>query len=135
MFRPTALLTEANVSDMLQTGMEWMTAKRKAYASTSGILTVSGTPVSVGFTLAKRPVEVLGEGGGTMLVETMTAIISIVDMGTVRPKNGDKLSTGTGIDFEVRTPVAGAAAWEWCDAHHTAIRVFLRERNAELAPG
>ena len=69
-----------------------------------------------------------------MIVETMTAIIPAADLQAYRPKNSDKF-TGPDIAFEVRAPSTGAKAWEWADAHNTAVRIYLRERNAEHAPG
>lgn len=120
---------------MLQTGLAWLTEKRATFAATACTLTAGQTTYALRATLAKRQVEVSGEGGGTLIVEIMTAIVPASDLtGAYRPKNGDRL-TGTGIDFEVRAPSAGARAWEWSDAHKTAVRLFLRERNAEHAAG
>jgi len=122
------------MADMLQKGLAWLTQKRAAFASTPCVLTAGQVSYSVRATMAKRQVEVSGDGGATMIVETMTAIIPAVDLQAYRPKNGDRL-TGTGINFEVRAPSTGAKAWDWSDAHNTAVRVYLRERNAEHAPG
>ncbi len=123
------------MSDMMQTGLTWLTAKHAAYASKACTLTAGSTALSVRVTLAKRTVEIVGEGGATMIAEIMTAIVPAGDLlGGYRPKNGDRL-TGTGIDFEVQAPGPGAKAWDWSNAHQTAVRIYLRERNAELAPG
>ena len=123
------------MSDMMQTGLAWLTAKHAAYASETCVLTAGQTSLTVRVTLAKRQVEVSGEGGATMIAEIMTALIPAGDLlGAYRPKNGDRLQ-GAGIDFEVQAPSAGAKAWDWSNAHKTAVRVYLREHNAELATG
>lgn len=129
-----ACLAAGAVSDMIQTGLAWLAEKRAAFAAKACTLTAGQTNYALRATLAKRQVEVSGEGGATLIVEIMTAIVPTADLGSYRPKNGDRL-TGTGIDFEVRAPSAGARAWEWSDAHKTAVRLFLRERNAEHAAG
>jgi len=123
------------MSDMMQTGLTWLTAKHAAYASKACTLTAGSTVLAVRVTLAKRTVEVSGENGATMIAEVMTAIIPAGDLlGAYRPRNGDRLQ-GTGIDFEVQAPGTGAKAWDWSNAHQTAVRVYLRERNAEHATG
>ena len=123
------------MSDMIQTGLAWLTAKRAAFAATPCVLKAESVNFSIHATLTKRQVEVTGEGGATMIAEVMTAIFPVSELTAgYRPKNGDKL-TGTGIAFEVRAPSAGTQAWTWADAHQTAIRMFLREYNAEHAPG
>lgn len=122
------------MADMIQSGLAWLTEQRAAHASTPCTLLVGQASRSVRATLTRKAVEVVGEGGAILIVETMTAIIPLADVGTVRPKNGDRL-TATGLDFVVHPPAAGAKAWDWVDSHNTAIRVYLRERNAEHAPG
>jgi hypothetical protein len=108
------------MSDMMQTGLAWLTAKHAAYASATCVLTAGQTSLTVRVTLAKRQVEVSGEGGATMIAEIMTALIPAGDLlGAYRPKNGGP----------------GAKAWDWSNAHKTAVRVYLREHNAELATG
>ena len=122
------------MADMIQRGLVWLTQQRAAFASTPCVLTAGQVSYSVRATLAKQNVEVSGDGGATMIVETMMAIIPAADLHGYRPKNGDRL-TGTGITFEVQAPSTGSQAWNWSDAHNTAVRVYLRERNAEHAPG
>lgn len=117
------------MSDLIQSGAAWLSEKLAGHASTTCTLRQGSTTVTVRATRGTARIERPEADGQTVLVEAATVNIPVVDLGAIRPKNGDIL-TGTGVDFEVAAPVAGIGCWQWVGGFKTTIKVFLKERNA-----
>jgi hypothetical protein len=117
------------MSDLIQSGAAWLSEKLASHAATTCSFRQGATTVSVRATRGKATIERPEADGQTVLIEVATVNIPAADLGSVRPKNGDTL-TGTGIDFEVAAPFAGAGCWQWVGGFKTTIKVFLKERNA-----
>jgi len=88
------------MSDLIQSGAAWLSEKLASHAATTCAFRQGATTVSVRATRGTARIERPEADGQTVLIEVATVNIPAVDLGAVRPKNGDTL-TGTGIDFEV----------------------------------
>lgn len=128
------------MADMIQTGLGWLSGKLAAHAAVSCLLAPpqARSPIQaliqVRASMGQARVEMPDAGGAIAIVDTRVALIPASDLGAYRPRNGDRL-TGAGVDCEVAAPHHGSASWDWADAYHTRIRVFLRERNADCPTG
>ena len=119
------------MSDAIKTGIDWLTEQLATHAGASCSLTQGATVKAVRATRGTCRIERPEADGTVVQVETATMTIPTADLGGIVPKNGDLL-TGDGIDYEVAAPYQGAACWQWVGAYKTAIRVFLKERNATV---
>lgn len=123
------------MADMIQQGLGWLTGMLAAHAAVEcSLKPAQSPPLTVRATMGRCQVEAPDANGATSIVESRSAIIPAADLGSYRPRNGDRL-TGEGIDCEVAAPYHGAASWAWADAFKTRMRVFLRERNDDRATG
>jgi hypothetical protein len=79
------------MADLLQSGAAWLSEKLASHASTTCTLRQGTTTLSVRATRGKATIERPEADGQTVMIEVAAVNIPAVDLGVIRPKNGDVL--------------------------------------------
>ena len=120
------------MTDMLATGMSWLSARRQASLVTNYTYTRGSTSTTIPMQIATAAVEQIGGGDGiTITTEDPDFIFlaaSLVLDGTTitKPEEGDFIIAASGAKYRVSS-IPGESAWRWTTAHRNDIRVHTKE--------
>jgi len=121
------------MTDMLQEGMAWLAAQRKAHMSKTvtykrgdSSVQIAATP---GSTVARLPDAYGMEIRVVMRDYLITAADLVLDGQTVEPEPGDQVEEIIGSKtyvHEVTSPGADEPCWRYSDPYHNTIRVHTK---------
>ena len=119
--------------DLLQNGLKWLDAQRKAHLSHAVTYRRQGVSVEVQASNARSEWESVDGDGGVQRFETRDFLITAADLvlGDMvsEPRAGDRI-TDAGHVFEVMPP-AGGAVFRYCDPGRTTLRICTKHVGQE----
>jgi len=116
---------------MLNTGLSWLAAKRKAYMSQTVTYSRAADDVEVLATVGRKVFRMPDEYGVEIRIETRDYLITAADLilsgAVVEPQAADRITEAGGQVYEVMSPGNDEAAWEYSDAYRRTLRIHTSQ--------
>ena len=107
--------------NMLETGLQWLSAKQKKHVSSKVLYCRDdkNEKYSVDAVLGRTKFEIVDENGFSISAHSIDFIIRADEL-PLEPENGDRILVGN-IEHEVND--LGRGCWQWCDPHGIMRRI------------
>jgi hypothetical protein len=128
------------MSDLIATGLAWLTQQLKAYASETVTYARGQNQVDVQATFGRKLLK-LDDGSGVRVEWTdLDFLIPAADLTfdgvtPITPQRGDVVYVGQGTDLQTFQvfPFGGEPPWRWADPHQTMFRIHTKYINVQTA--